>query len=362
MNILLLSPELFLHDGGIARILRLYLKAAGEIAGPNGRVDSVVLNDADARPASLAAYASANFGEQVVCDRSKLRFIRAALRLSRKADVIVCGHVHLLPVAALAARLRPGLAYCLVAHGIEVWRPFSWLERRALLGAHRILCVSDYTRRQLLRFAPGLAPGRLVFVPNGLDPALEAAIGDAPAPDLSARPRILSVGRLTRSDAYKGFDVLIEALAQVRRELPLARLRIVGDGDDRPRLAALAHSHGVAGAVEFLGRLDDDALRREYAACDFFALPSQREGFGLVYLEAMIHGKACLGARAGGAPEVINADVGELPAYGHVQGVADAIRDLVAHPRDSAVVRGHAATFAYPHFAQRLAAALPRHG
>lgn len=362
MNVLLLSPELFRHDGGIARILRLYLKALGEFAAPAGCVDSLVLNDDAGTPAQLGPYTGANLREHVVCDRRKLRFVREALRLVRRADLVVCGHIHLLPVAWLAAKLNPRTRYCLVAHGIEAWRPFGWLDRRALRGAELILCVSDYTRRQLLRFCPFLPPDRLVVVPNALDPALEAGSSPARPPDLSALPRILAVGRLARADAYKGFDVLIEALAVLRRDLPTARLRLVGEGDDRNRLADLAQRRGVGAAVDFLGRLNDEALRHEYAACDFFALPSRREGFGLVYLEAMTHGKACAGARAGGAPEVITPEVGELAEYGHVDGLAAALHDLVRHPRDSEVVRRHAATFAYPAFAHRLAAVLARHG
>ena len=110
--------------------------------------------------------------------------------------------------------------------------------------------------------------------------------------------------------------------------------------------------------MEFLGALDDEALRTEYAACDLFALPSRREGFGLVYLEAMAFGKPCLGARAGGTPEVIPAEVGELVEYGDPAGLAAAVGDLVRRPRDSEVVRRHAAAFAFPVFQQRLAAAL----
>ena len=358
MNVLLLSPELFRHEGGIARIMRLYLKALCEIAGPDGHVDSVVLNDAPGPEPRLAHYANDRLGEHVGCDHNKLRFLRATLRLAGRTDLLICSHLHQLPIAWLAGKLNSRLKYLLVAHGIEVWRPFSLIERRALRGAHRILCVSEYTRRQLLRFCPDLQAARLVVLPNTLDPHFAPQPGHAVAPTLFALPRILTVGRLSSADAYKGFDLLIESLPFVRREYPTARLRIVGKGDDQPRLLALATRLGVAGSVDFLGPIDDAALRAEYAACDFFALPSRREGFGLVYLEAMTHGKPCIGARAGGAPEVINDAVGSLVEYGNLADLAAAVSDLVKHPRDSEVVRRHADTFAFPAFQRRLAAAL----
>lgn len=361
MNHLLLAPELFLHEGGIARILRLYLQALCTIAEPAGRVDAVVLNDRPVLDPKQSRYATARLGEVVGCDRRKALFLRHTLRLARHADVLVCGHLHQLPIAWLAATFNSRLRYHLVAHGIEVWRPYGALERRALLGAHRILCVSEYTRRQLLRFCPQLRPDRLVVVPNTLDPhfAPAAALEAVPAaPAGFALPRILAVGRLAGADAYKGFDLLIEALPALRRDYPAARVRIVGQGDDRPRLEALAQRLKVADSVDFLGPLDDDALRAEYAACDLFALPSRREGFGLVYLEAMVHGKACVGARAGGTPEVITEAVGELVDYGNLPDLAAALASLTRQPRDSGVVRQHAASFAFPAFQRRLATAL----
>jgi phosphatidyl-myo-inositol dimannoside synthase len=358
MNYLLLSPELFRHEGGIARIMRLYLKALCEIAGPGGRVDSVVLNDAPGADARLGRYTNDRLGEHVGCDHDKLRFIRQTLRLARRADILICAHLHQLPIAWLAAKFNSRLKYHLVAHGIEVWRPFSWLERHALHGAHRILCVSEYTRRQMLRFCPELPPDRLLVLPNTLDPHFAPELNNQVSTAPFALPRILTVGRLSAADTYKGFDTLIESLPLVRREHPAARLRIVGTGDDQPRLAALATRLGVAGSIDFLGRIDDEALRAEYAASDFFALPSRKEGFGLVYLEAMTYGKPCIGARAGGAPEVINDHVGALVEYGNLPDLAAAIADLVRHPRDSEVVRHHAAAFAFPVFQRRLAAAL----
>ncbi len=358
MKALLLSPELFLHEGGIARIMRLYLKALCEISGPAGRVDSLVLNDHPGLDARLPRYSTAQFGEQVGCSRGKLRFIRETIRLGRRADVLVCGHLHQLAIARLAKFLNPRLRYYLVAHGIDVWRPYSLLERRALLGAHRILCISEYTRRQMLRFFPTLPAERLVVVPNTLDPYFAPALNDQVLAAPFATPRILTVARLASTDTYKGVDTLIEAMPLVRREFPLARLRVVGQGDDQPRLQALGQRLGVAFAVEFTGPLSDEALRAEYAACDFFALPSRKEGFGLVFLEAMTHGKACLGARAGGTPEVITDATGQLVEYGNIPDLAAAVSDLVRHPRDSEVVRRHADSFAFPAFTRRLAAAL----
>ena len=358
MRALLLSPELFLAEGGIARIMRLYLKALCEIAGPAGRVDSLVLNDRAGRDERLGRYANEHLGEHLGCNRSKLQFIWQTLRLGRHADVLVCGHLHHLTIARLAKFLNPRLEYYLVAHGIEAWRPYSFLEKNALSGTRRILCVSEYTRHQILRFHPALPPGQAVVVPNTLDPYIEAQANVTPTATPFASPRLLTVSRLLITDTYKGVDTLIEAMPLVRREFPFARLRIVGTGDDAPRLSALAARLGVTGAVDFLGAISDEVLRAEYAACDFFALPSRKEGFGLVFLEAMTYGKPCLGARAGGVPEVINDTVGQLAEYGNIPDLAAAVADLVRHPRDSKVVRRHADSFAFPAFTQRLAAAL----
>lgn len=358
MKTILLSPELFLGEGGIARIMRLYLRALCEDAAPGDEVWSIVLNDAPADDPRLARYAGAALRGSIGCDRRKRRFARATLATVSARSRIVCGHLHQLPVAWLASKVHAPVDYFLVAHGIDVWRPYTLLETAALRGARRILCVSDYTRRQMLRFCPSLDPARLIVLPNTLDPFFAPVAADDHPPAPGAGPRLLTVGRLAAADTYKGFDTIIEALPLLRRLHPRAALRIVGGGDDLPRLQALAARLGLQSAVTFAGNIDDAALAREYAACDVFALPSRKEGFGLVYLEAMSYGKPCLAARAGGAPEVIDEQVGALAEYGNIPEIAAALNDLVLHPRDPAVIRQHAARFAFPTFRPRLAAAL----
>ncbi|HTB79818.1 MAG TPA: glycosyltransferase family 4 protein [Opitutaceae bacterium] len=353
MNTLLLCPEFFASEGGIPRILRLYLRAlCEETAASGSRVDLVVLNDPLFPPAALARYGHDRLGQAIACHHGKLRFMLAALRLGMRADRIVCGHVRQLFLSRLAKVFRPSLKYYLVAHGIEVWRPFGPLERMALRGAQRIFCVSDFTRRELAKNCPWLRPDQLAVLPNALDPAFVPAV----PPSRLRTQVIFTLTRLNAAEAYKGVDHLIMALPLIRRELPNARLRIGGTGDDQPRLQALAKANGAGDAVEFLGFVEESRVRDEFNACDLFALPSEKEGFGLVFLEAMAHGRPCLGARAGGIPEVITEDTGMLVDYGDVPGIAAAIIAAQHRSWNVETILDRARHFSYENFRTRLAA------
>lgn len=359
MKSVLLAPGMFFAEGGIERIMRVYLRALAENRAEGESIGCVALNDSPRLDARLADYTGGAAVDFKGCGRSRAAFVRHAVGMASGARRIICGHIHQLPVAWLATRMHRSVPYYLVAHGIEVWRQFSALERIALRGAHRILCVSEYTRRQMLRFCPGLDPARLILLPNTLDPRLQhRGAVSASAPVAGAGPMVLSVARLSPDDAYKGIDTLIEAMPLVRREFPAARLRIVGGGGDLPRLQSVARSHGVVEAVEFSGLISDEELLAAYAKCDVFALPSRKEGFGLVYLEAMTHGKPCVGARARAIPEVVDESVGALADYGDIPGLAAALVDVLRHPRNTATIRQRAEYFDFPHFRQRLADAL----
>ena len=104
------------------------------------------------------------------------------------------------------------------------------------------------------------------------------------------------------AEKYKGADNLIAALPSVLKAAPDTSLVLVGDGDDRPRLEHLARDLGVSEHAHFLFGLTPEQLFACYANCDIFALPSRGEGFGLVFLEAMAHGKPVIGGAHGGIP------------------------------------------------------------
>ncbi|HEY1793402.1 MAG TPA: glycosyltransferase family 4 protein [Opitutaceae bacterium] len=351
---LLLAPEIFATDGGIARILRLYLKALCETAGTESRVHLVALNDSLVDSTELRKYSTSRLADWRVCGRSKRDFITTTLRMGRQVDRVVCGHVAQLPVAWAASKLNSRMEYYLVAHGIEVWRPFTLLERRALKGARRIFCVSDYTRQQLLGHCP-LPEGRAVVLPNALDPHLAPKVV---RPASETAPIILSISRLSIADGYKGINHLIAAIPEVLEAIPEARLRIVGRGDGLVRLQAQVAKLKIGKAVQFTGFRSDQELNEDLDSCRIFALPSRKEGFGLVYLEAMAHGRPCLGARSGGVPEVITPGTGELIEYGDVHAISTALIAGLRRKWDIKAILDRAAEFSYLRFKGRLASLL----
>ena len=351
MKTLLLCPELFAHESGIQRIMRLYLKALCEAAGAGDEVRLVVLNDREFSEVLLRRYASERLTLRQACNHSKPAFVWHAIRAAAGADRVICGHLGQLIVAWLARCLHPRLEYYLVAHGIEVWRPYTRLEKLALRGARRILCVSDFTRREMQQRI-ALPESRFVVVPNALDPLFDQVLADG-APG-SGAPVILTVARLDARERYKGVDHLIEAMPAVRQTVPAARLHIVGSGSDLPRLKELAARLGVTGTVEFAGVVDDEHLRAAYRDCALFALPSSGEGFGIVFLEAMAHGKPCLGARAGAVPEILDGTSGALVDPGDIRQIATQLVWALQHQWNPKQIKARAAQFGYPVFREQL--------
>jgi len=141
--------------------------------------------------------------------------------------------------------------------------------------------------------------------------------------------------------------------------VPKARLHVIGRGDDLPRLQGLAQRRKLNGVVRFLGYVADEEMKRELNGCQLFALPSSKEGFGLVYLEAMAHGKPCLGVTEGGTPELISRDTGVLAPYGDIPALAAACISALHRTWQPSLIAARSAEFSYPRFRERLAALLP---
>jgi glycosyltransferase involved in cell wall biosynthesis len=229
---------------------------------------------------------------------SRIRFVVNAIRLGLHGDrdtVIVCSHVHLAPMARLMTWRGARAIYVLC--GIEAWVPLRAAERWALASG-RLVAISAHTARRFTTANPTFRDTAIDICHPGLPPR---AVESSPR---SGELAALIVGRMSASETYKGHEELLHVWPRLLERHPGAQLWVVGDGDDRPRLEALASHLGIAAAVTFTGRVTDEELDRRYRSCRFFVMPSRHEGFGLVFLEAMRAGKACIGS-PGAAEEII---------------------------------------------------------
>lgn len=144
--------------------------------------------------------------------------------------------------------------------------------------------------------------------------------------------------------AVKRVPDVIQVFARVAQEIP-AVLLLVGEGPELGQARQLADQLGVHDRVRFLGRQDEVATL--FSLADLFLLPSEKESFGLVALEAMASGVPVIATRAGGIPElVIDGITGSLSAVGDVQAMAEAalaiLRDPARHHSMAEAARGRA--------------------
>jgi glycosyltransferase involved in cell wall biosynthesis len=253
---------------------------------------------------------------------------------------ILSTHLNFIPIAYWLKRIA-GIPYWVVAHGIEAWDLKNPTLQRALQQADRILPVSHYTRDRLLA-EQHLDPAKLSVLPNTFG-ADRFQIGPKPNHlmeryHLTAQQRvILTVSRLSSQEGYKGYDQIIRALPYIRQQVPDVHYLLVGKGDDRPRLEQLIATLKLQDCVTLAGFVPDNELCDHYNLCDVFAMPSQGEGFGIVYLEALACGKPTLGGNRDGAIDALcQGLLGALVNPDDVNEIAIALAQMLqqtyAHP------------------------------
>jgi phosphatidyl-myo-inositol dimannoside synthase len=296
---LALVTDAFGGRGGIAQYNRDFLCALAS----SGAVSSIrVLPRLAPDPVATPAGVSQEFPR-----RHRVRYAVAALRtaLTKRADLIFCGHLYMAPLGALIARLTRA-KLIVQMHGIEVWPRPSRLRRAAVEAADLVLCVSRFTRASVLSWA-AMIPERLVVLPNTVAPEFMPGDGSGlrAAWGLQGKRVLLTVGRMDSRERYKGHDRVIAAMPQLVAAGHDVIYLVVGEGDDRRRLEACAREVGVAGRLRFVGSVELPMLITIYRAADLFVMPSTGEGFGIAFLEAMASGTPAVGLAVAGAQDAL---------------------------------------------------------
>jgi len=216
----------------------------------------------------------------------------------------------------------------------------------------RYVAVSDVTRDELVEL--GVDRGRITVVHNGIEPPRLA-------PDPSPEPTLIVLGRLV---PHKQVEHALEALARLLPRFPGLRLRVVGDGWWSDELQAVAARLGVVDHVDFVGFVEEDDKHRHLSQSWVMVLPSLKEGWGLVVMEAAGYGVPTVAYRsAGGVRESIEDGTTGLlvdDLDGLVDAVAGLLADHDARHRLGAAAAARAASFGWDETARRFAEVLGR--
>jgi phosphatidylinositol alpha-1,6-mannosyltransferase len=259
---------------------------------------------------------------------------RYALRLAHaqgNADWVLYSHLGLAkPLLGMPRTYRK--PYGIFLHGIEAWCTLPPAQLKLLAGAELLLANSSYTANRVMATHPEV--GRVEACPLALPISRSESWNapDAPLPRLGPHA-VLVVGRMLSSERYKGHDELIDIWPTVVARVPDAQLVIAGTGDDLPRLQEKAAHSPAAASIVFTGFVSRATLNVLYGKAALFALPSRGEGFGLVYLEAMAHQRACIGSIHDAAGDVIvDGRTGRLVNQDDLDQLAGAIIGLLQDP------------------------------
>ena len=332
MKILFMTPQCYPGPGGIPVYMRRLREVLNEYTFSRGAtVHCLSLNDTDE---NLSAHVRpVNATMFLGCGGNKARFVARATRLAwcYRYDLAIVGLLGLAPAAYWLKLTHLITSYTVVLHGLEAWVTAPAMARIAARNAQAIISTTNYTATQFSE-NNGIDSGKNRVIPLCIAES-QAAIQarSHPVPQSGRDFTLLSVARLVSSERRKGIDTIIEAMPRIMSAIPEARFLVVGGGDDRLRLEALIQKFGVADSVRLLGVVEDSVLQQLYRQCDVMVLPSQQEGFGIVFLEAMSYGKPCIGAAHGGVPEVIiDGNTGYLVSFGDSDAVARCVVRLAS--------------------------------
>jgi phosphatidylinositol alpha-1,6-mannosyltransferase len=340
MKVLFLYLKAFSFTGGIEKFNRSFLKALHELS-----VDGII--DADAS----SSYDTVTDEKYFPRNRfsgfggKRKQFVFSSILKCFKYDVVVIGHINLAVIACIMKKLRPSLKIVVVTHGIEVWKTHNGYKKQLLEQADTILSVSRFTKEKILEFNPGIDATRIKIFPNTIDPYFKA-------PSVFGKPEyllkrynlnsnaeiLITVTRLSFSEKYKGYDNTISMMKEIIAANNNVRYLICGKADkaENDRIVSLIKENDVSNKIILTGFVKDEELIDHYLLGDVFVMPSKKEGFGIVFIEALACGlKVIAGNKDGSVDALMNGELGMLIDPDNKEEVAVAIsQSLEKHDYD----------------------------
>jgi len=252
-----------------------------------------------------------------------------------------CDHIHAhfttnTAAVALLCHRMGGPGFSFTAHGPDEFDdPKASSLALKLSEARFAVAITQFARTRLALAGGAHVSDKLHVVHCGVDLA-----DFAPAPPAPEDAPFVCVRRLCPQKAQV---LLVQAMAELVKTHPAARLVLIGDGETRPEIEALIARHKLEGAVDLRGWADGAAVKAALTNARAMVLPSFAEGLPIVIMEAFALGRPVISTYIAGIPELVDREAGWLVAAGDVSALADALRKSLDTPADRLARMGQTA-------------------
>lgn len=318
-KILFLTLKTFSFTGGIEKVCRVFTRTLYDLSVKDliiPKAFSMYDNQKDRDSKYILKEQFKGFkGKQV-------EFSLSALAEGIRSHTVILSHINLLFIALLIKKLSPKTKIILFAHGIEVWRDLKkWKQTFLQKECDEIWAVSTYTANDLQE-RHKVPADRIKVVHNCLDPFLEIPTDFSKPEELLKRyqlnysdPVLFTLTRLSSSELYKGYDLVIKTMPALIKSFPTLKYLIAGKADfeEKNRLTQLIKDHQLEEQVILLGFVPEEELSDHFLLADVFVMPSRKEGFGIVFIEAAACGCKIIGGNQDGSVDaLLNGELGTL--------------------------------------------------
>jgi len=318
-KVLFLTLKTFSFTGGIEKVCRVLTRTLYDLSVK----DLIEPKSFSMYDRSLDRDAKYILKEQFRAFKgNQVLFSLAAVAEGIRSNTVILSHINLLFIALLIKRFSPKTKIILFAHGIEVWRVLKKWKRNFLQKeCDEIWAVSSHTAFEIQERhqVPG---NRIKVVHNCLDPFLEIPTDFSKPGELLKRynlapsdPVLFTLTRLSSSELYKGYDLVIETIPRLLKSFPALKYIIAGKADlaEKNRLLQLIKEYQVEEHVILPGFVPEEELSDHFLLADVFVMPSRKEGFGIVFIEAAACGcKIIAGNQDGSVDALLNGRLGTL--------------------------------------------------
>lgn len=282
------------------------------------------------------------FPAEMFCgyDAAKSKFVTAAILTGVKSNVVILSHINLLLAGWMIKKLSPRTKVILLAHGIEIWQQLNKQQLIMLQSCDKIVSVSNFTMQKVMDLH-GIPKEKCVVLNNCIDPFLDAKPYKERDAVLMKRYNItpndtiiFTLTRLSERDRYKGYENVITAIGSLNNKNKSLKYLLSGSYDalEKKYIDAMIKKGGLQENIILTGFIPDEELPSHFSLADIYIMPSKKEGFGIVFIEAMFYGVPVIaGDEDGSVDALMNGKLGMLIPTENAKATEMALQEIITN-------------------------------